>query len=183
MEKIIDIIKNRRSIRKYKDKPLAKRQVEEIIDSGRLAPSARNTQNWKFIVVTDKQLIKQMSEYVVSKVIDDPRYSFVKERSGQVDDPILYSAPALIFIVAEEKDKWSTINCALAAQNMMLYAYSIGIGSCFIGMARFINENSELKKRLKVPNGHIIQGTIALGYADEKPEMKERIKNNEWWIE
>jgi nitroreductase len=183
MNETLESIKNRRSIRKFEDKELTKQQIEEIIESGRLAPSARNDQNWKFIAVTNKELIKEMSDYVVNIVIDNPKYSFVKERKAIIDDPILYSAPAVIFIVAEEDDKWSTINCSLAAENMMIYAHSIGIGSCFIGMARFVNENQELVEKLKVPQGCVIQATLVFGYADEKPEFKERNKDNVTWID
>ena len=92
-----------------------------------------------------------------------------------------------LLIVAEEDDKWSTINCSLAAENMMIYAHSIGIGSCFIGMARFVNENQELVEKLKVPQGCVIQATLVFGYADEKPEMppKYRIEHmmffDKWW--
>lgn len=182
MNQILNAIKNRRSIRKYKNKPLNKEQIEEVIQAGRLAPSARNMQNWHFTVVTNKNLIKQMSEYVVGKTIEDPKYHFVRERSKTLSDPIFYSAPVVIFITADA-DKWSAINCALAAENMMLYAHSIGVGSCFIGMARFIEGSNEIMQNLNLPEGHEIYATLIFGYADEKPDFKKRETDNVSWID
>ena len=180
---VLESIKNRRSVRKYKNKPLTKEQIEEVIEAGRLAPTARNEQNLKFIVVTNKDLIKDMSDYVVNIVIDNPKYHFVKERKALIEDPILYSAPAVVFITAPKDDKWGSINCALAAQNMMVFAYSKGIGSCFIGMARFVTENQDFLTKLKVKEDHSVHATVIFGYADEQPEMKERKTDNLSFIE
>ncbi len=182
MNPTIQSIKERRAIRAYKDKPIEKEKIDEIINCGLMAPSARNLQPWKFVAVTDKKFIKEMAERVQSKVIGNPRYSFVKERSKTKQDAIFYSAPLVVFILGNEKSSWHVIDCSLAAENMMLAAHSLGIGSCPIGMARFLAEEKDIIKRLKFPEGHNLVLTLVFGYADEKPAPRERNKEAVEWI-
>ena len=183
MNEIIKTIKERRSVRTYKDKPIEKEKIEQILDCGLWAPSARNQQPWKFVVVTDKNLIKEMGKRIQDKVIDNPRYSFVKQRAETKEDAIFYSAPLVIFILGDKGNKWSTIDCSLAAENMILAAHSLGIASCPIGMARYIKEEKDLIEKLGFDENYELIITLIFGYADEEPEAKERNKNVVKWIE
>jgi len=183
MNEIIKTIKERRAIRAFKDRPIEKEKIQQIIEAGTWAPSARNLQPWKFIIVTNRQLIKEMGVRIQEKVIGNARYSFVKERAKTNEDAIFYSAPLVIFIFGDENNKWSTIDCSLTAQNMMLAAHSLGIGSCPIGMARFVKDERDIIKELDFPEDYELVLTIAFGYPDEKPEPKERNKNVVKWVE
>lgn len=179
----IKAIKERRAVRTYKDKPIEKEKIKEIIECGLWAPSARNLQTWKFIVVTDKNLIKEMGARIQNKVIDNPRYSFVKERAKTKEDAIFYSAPMAVFILGNKDNKWSIIDCSLAAENMMIAAKSLGIASCPIGMARYIKDEKDIVKKLNFPESYELVLTIAFGYADENPVAKERKKDAVNWVE
>ena len=183
MNPTIKTIKERRAIRAFQDKPIEKEKINEIIECGLWAPSARNKQSWKFIVVADKDLIKEMGKRVQEKVIDNPRYSFVKERAQTKEDAIFYSAPVVVFILGDKSNKWSTIDCSLAVQNMMLAAHSLGIGSCPIGMARFVVDEKDFVERLGFSDDCEIVLTLAFGYADENPEPKDRKKDVVTWVE
>ena len=183
MNETIKTIKERRAIRSYQDKPIEKEKIEQILDAGLWAPSARNLQPWKFIIVANKDLIKETAKRVQDKVINDPKYSFVKERAEIKEDAIFYSAPLVIFVLGDKENHWSTIDCSLAMQNMMLAAHSLGIASCPIGMSRHLKDEKDLIEKLGFDKNYELVLALTFGYADEKPEPKERNKDVIEWIE
>jgi len=183
MNDTIKTINERRATRTYKDEPIEKENINEIIECGLMAPNARHLQPWKFIAVTNKGLIKEIGRRIQNKVIDNPRYSFVKERAKTKEDAIFYSAPLVVFILGDKTNNWSAIDCSLAAENMMLAAKSLGIASCPIGMARFVQDEKDLMKRLGFPENYELIITLVFGYADENPEPKERRKDVVEWVE
>jgi len=183
LNETIKTIKSRRATRTYKNKPIEKEKIDEIIECGLMAPSARNKQPWKFILVTSKDLIKEMGKRIQNKVITNPRYSFVKERAKTKEDAIFYSAPLVIFILGDKDNHWSTIDCSLAAENMMLAAKSLGIASCPIGMARYIKDEKDFIEKLDFSENYELILTLVFGYADEKPAIKERNKDVVKWVE
>ncbi|MBW2977194.1 nitroreductase [Candidatus Woesearchaeota archaeon] len=177
MNETIKTIKSRRSVRAYKDKPIEKGKVKEILECGLRAPSARNLQTWKFIAVTNKELIMEVGKRIQDKLINNPRYSFVKQRAETKKDAIFYSAPLVAFILGDRENPWSAIDCSMAAENMMLAACSMGIASCPIGMARHIKDEKDIIEKLNFPENYELVLTVAFGYADEKPTQKERRKD------
>ena len=148
-----------------------------------MAPNARNMQAWRFIVVTNNSLIKEMGKRIQAKVIDNPRYSFVKERAKTKEDAIFYSAPLVIFILGDKANHWSVIDFSLAAENMMIAAKSLGIASCPIGMASFIKDEKDIIEKLGFDENYELILTLAFGYPDESPEPKERNRDAVKWIE
>lgn len=183
MNEVIKTIKERRAVRTYKDKPIEKEKINEILECGLWAPSGRNLQTWKFIVVTDRALIKEIAKRLQDKLINNPRYPFVKERAKTKEDAIFYSAPLVVFILGDEENRWSALDCSFAAENMMLAAKSLGIASCPIGMARYITEEKDLIEKLNFPENYKLIITLVFGYPDEKPEPKPRNKDVVRWVE
>ncbi len=184
MNQVIDNIKERRSIRRYKNKEIPKRLIKEIIEAGRYAPSAHNSQPWRFIVITNKKKIKELSNYVKSwfkrrerighiigffnKKIKDELEATKKRLVEQ--DLFFYDAPLLILICAKP-NRFTVQNCSSAAQNMMLAARSLGIGSCWIGFADLtVNRNRKLMGSLEVPKEHKIYAHLIFGYPVKFPE-------------
>lgn len=184
MNAVIENIRQRRSIRKYKNKRVPKRLIKDIIEAGRYAPSAHNSQPWRFIVIEDKKKIKELSEYVkkwfkrrvslgffvglfnkgIKEELEAAKKRLVKE------DLFFYNAPLLIIICAKPR-RFTKEDCACAAQNMMLVARSLGIGSCWIGFADIaINKNRKLMRSLGVPEGYKIMGHLIFGYPIKFPE-------------
>jgi nitroreductase len=183
MNEIIKTIKERRAVRKYKDKPIEKEKIDEILECGLMAPNARHLQPWKFVVLTNKDLIKEIAKRIQDKVIDNPRYPFVKERAKTREDAIFYSAPLVIFILGDKENHWSPLDCSYAAENMMLAAKSLGLGSCPIGMARHLRDEKDLIEKLGFDENYELIITLVFGYADEEPEVKERNKDVVEWVE
>jgi nitroreductase len=184
MNSIINNIKNRRSIRKYKDKKITKKLIKEIIEAGKYAPSSHNRQPWNFTIITNKKFIDKLSEDIKSwyksiitlstplSFINEVKKS-VKEMSARTKsekDLFFYHAPTVIVIHAPNK-KFFSEDCACAAQNMMLAAKSLDIGSCWIGFADIVlNKSIKIKKKLGIPLSNKIIATIALGYPEKFPK-------------
>jgi nitroreductase len=171
MENLMEIIKKRKSIRAYKDEPLQKDVVAAILEAGKYAPTARNMQRLEYKVITNKSLIDKLSVGITT--------ALKKEAPSMKSPPIFrpnffYNAPLLIIITGPKDNYWSMADAALAVQNIMLYATSIGLGSCFIGMARLIEKGENLLKELHISEDRMIAAAVICGYADEEPEAKEK---------
>lgn len=181
---IIQNIKTRRSIRNFKDKKIEKEILEEIIQAGKYAPSAINQQPWKFIVITNKEFMQKLTTSVKGELknILKKRYikSFkikeLKDRQIQKhifafafseEDIIFFNAPALILVLTQTKMFYDE-SCACCAQNMMLAAHSLGIGSCWIGFASALGLNKEIMNEIGIPENHHISAAIIFGYPDEQ---------------
>lgn len=134
------LIRSRRSIRRYKPEPLPLEVLKRIVDAARFAPSARNVQSWRFIVVHKPELVKEMNGTVTWLPGFGP---------GKGEEPTA-------FIVALG-DK---VNCAFAVGNLLLSAHAEGIGTCIIGSVDW----SRVKKLLKIPEKEQPFVVVTLGY-------------------
>ncbi len=183
MNKLIDNIKNRRSIRKYRDKAVSKAVIKQIIEAGKYAPSSHNSQPWRFIVITDRKLIRELAEMMkrfYKKILQlAPLLSFskgiqklkegAKTRVNSDKDLFFYDAPVLILICAKPKG-FALVDCACAAQNMMLMARSLDVGSCWIGFADRAFRSRKLMDKAKVPTGHKVMASLVFGYPTSFPK-------------
>lgn len=176
MNPTLETIYTRRSIRKFEDKPVTKAVIEQIIDAGRMAPSAMNRQPWHFIVVTDKDRIEQLSKGIAgaAQKFFDLLHGVNILKSADV---IFHGAPVVIFISAPDDNHWAGIDTGACIQNMMLAARSLGLDTCPIGLARHV-EKTKLLSTLNVPKGHRVQLAIIVGYGAEKGKLHKRKKNN-----
>lgn len=187
MNKVLDNIRNRRSIRKYKDKAIPKAIIKQIIEAGRYAPSSHNSQPWRFIVITNKKLIRELSDMIkewykhLLKLA--PLASFNKslkrlaeagkQRVESDKDMFFYDAPLLVLICAEPKG-FALVDCSCAAQNMMLAARSLGIGSCWIGFADRAFVSKKLMDKAGVPKGLKVMASLVFGYPLKFPGIVSR---------
>lgn len=199
MNEIMAHIKARRSRRDFLDNEIPEEIIEEIIEAGRYAPSALNKQPWKFIIVTNRDSIKRLSGIVkgilvailrflrVLKVFkrelkDQQVIGAIKKTVSSNADTVFYNAPLLILIVSSNTaSSYACRDCALASQNMMLYAHSLGIGSCFIGRADFLMRSREAKNIIGLPHQHKIHAAIVFGYVppeNQAPVIPMRRSDN-----
>jgi nitroreductase len=180
MVNIIDVIKSRRSIRKYLDKPISKETIDRLIEAAEWAPSGMNEQPWGFIIVQDNALIKELSDrsipYINEMIEKNPKFAGYKKRMAVKDFSIFYHAPCVVLVLGKT-DAFSYQNdCAMAAQNMMLAASSMGIGSCWVGMMNVLNEDKWFREKFQVPDNYRVVAPIALGYFENKdiPVIEKR---------
>ena len=153
-EIFLEFLKGRRSIRSFQDKPIKEKELEMILEAGRWTPSASNRQPWEFIVVRNKEILKKLSKTAFYG-------SFIK------------TVPLLIGIVAKTKTspKWYLIDTSLVSMHMMLMAWSLGIGTCWIG-----SMNREKAKEIigLGENDHLLT-ILPFGYIEgEIPEHTSR---------
>jgi nitroreductase len=148
----------------------------EIIKAGIYAPTASNQQLWRFAVVTQKaeidryaDLAKQLWQKNIGLKIaaatglGGPGISRYAKMLNAPGLHLFHHAPALVFIFAP-KSRLIREDCACAAENMMLAAASLGLGSCWIGLAAPLGQDSKTREELKVPVGYELMATLVLGY-------------------
>src|SRR3989338_4278476 len=172
MDDIISLIKSRRSIRKYLNKPILKEIIDKLIEVAKWAPSGMDEQSWGFIVVQDKSLIKELSDrsipYINKLIEGNSKFIRYKKRMAVKDFSIFYHAPCIIMILGRVDAFSYQVDCAMAAQNIMLAASSIGIGSCWVGMMNVLNEDKWFREKFQVPDNYRVVAPLALGYFENK---------------
>jgi nitroreductase len=170
----MEIIKKRTSIRSYQDKPLSQEMINSILEAARYAPTARNLQQLEYKVITNRDLIKKISDSIADVVKRD-------NPSMPARASFFYYAPLVIIITGPGDNPWIYSDAALAAQNVMLYATANNLGSCFIGMTRNIEKDQEMLRELHITEGRKIAASVICGYPDEKPAEKEKKINAEFF--
>ncbi|PKM90058.1 MAG: nitroreductase family protein [Firmicutes bacterium HGW-Firmicutes-12] len=166
---VIECIYNRRSIRKFKADPVPVEMINKLLETATLAPSSSNSQPWSFVVIQDVNLLKEFSDrskaIFLEKTKDnasDP-YGY-RAKLSKPDFNIFYNASTLITIYANSKNKLALGDCCLAAQNLMIAANSLGLGSCWIGFAEPLLDSADLKKELGIPPTYYAVSPMILGY-------------------
>ena len=167
-KKILELIISRQSDRKYSDKPVEMEKLGRILEAGRMAPSACNSQPWKFIVVTEPKLVEAIAEAASAKLIG--MNTFVTQ--AQVIIVIVRENPNMsskVGATIKNKD-YSLIDIGIASENICLQAKAEGIGSCIIGWF----DEKMLRKILTIPRSKRIELIITLGYSLSEQREKKR---------
>ncbi|AFH50872.1 Nitroreductase [Ignavibacterium album JCM 16511] len=150
---------NRRSIRKYKSLKIESEKISSILKAAMYAPSAMNLQPWHFIVINSKDVIN-------STVKSVPHAEMIKQ-SGNA---ILVCGDSNL----EKNESWLIQNCSAAVQNILLSAYELGLGSCWIAVQGIDEVVKNLKDQFKLPSEIIPIALVAIGYPDEEVKSEER---------
>jgi len=172
-------IKGRRSVRAYTDEPVSKEQIEAVLEAGIWAPTGMNRQPWKFIVIENKELIKYVSDE--TKVIVQQMMPAMAKQFQTEADIICYNAPVLILICTESDKQWghvSLLDSVLAAQNMFLKAYELGLGTCYMGFVELLSSKLYVLKKIGVPEGYEIRVPFILGHPKAKQGAGKRNNPN-----
>lgn len=185
-------IRTRRAVRKFKPVSIPRALVNKVIQAGKMAPSALNNQPWKFYVLEDRVQITDISTQV-RKVMTGSilREGLAKALKAAIsalhfkgaanflreEDPVFHGAPVVIFITAPDNDEWALIDAGMCMQNMMLAAHAIGLATCPVGFAKYI-EYTEAVKLLDLKRHEKVVLAVVMGYADEKPLPHERKTND-----
>ena len=160
--KVLDIIKERFSVRNYTDQPIEEEKLTLILEAARLAPSASNSQPWHFYVVKNREKIKALSLKMPlgSSVVSN---SFIAQAPVVIvatAGPIDLLRKAMAFIVNR---KWYYLDLGIALEHMVLTAWELGIGSCWIGWF----DEKKIKALLGIPNNQEVIALLTLGYSKE----------------
>ncbi|SFM79239.1 nitroreductase family protein [Methanolobus profundi] len=185
---VIENIKTRRSVMEYIDKEVSDEDIKTIIDAGIHAPSGFDIQPWFFVVVKNREMMKRMSDHckprlltMLEEATNDAAVEFKKKLSTD-DFHIFYDAPVLIIVLGNNASVTADIDCSLCAENMMLAAHSMGIGSCWIGTACFIQDNPELLEELGITPDYRVVAPIVMGYPVTEPGETDKKEPEVVWV-
>jgi nitroreductase/NAD-dependent dihydropyrimidine dehydrogenase PreA subunit len=185
-----DIILSRRSVRQFKNEPVPREIIEQILDVARYAPSASNSQNVGYIVITNKRLIEEtagnisgLASHLFNQTkkgigrlfvnltgLSKNRYlrvmNYVQEQNAQNGrDFILHDAPVLILIHAPKRTQFASDNCSIAATTIINYAHALGLGTCLTGLlTMFLRVSGNSRKKIGVPEGRRVYASLVMGY-------------------
>ncbi len=176
---VVETIMTRRSVRDYKEEAVDREQMAKVIECGIYAPSAMNKQTWAVRVVDDKAFLDGVTEIAVKQ---NPK---LKEQANFRN--FFRNAPTVAFIACPEESYSGEYDCGLLSENMMLSAWSMGIGSCCLGSVVGVMNSEEAKpymERLNLPEGYKLLVAIAFGYpAGEAPVAPERDASKAYYVE
>ncbi len=195
-----ETVLSRRSVRLYKQEPVPKEDIEDILDVARYSPTASNTMDVGYVVITDPELIDKTGRkifregeklmertqkpggWILKKLVNMSmggkgldlylqRLPMYREWMEQGRNPVIHNAPALIIIHGPKKGRFVRENCAIAAANITNYAHAKGYGTCYLGLVVVpMNRSKSMSQRLGVPDDRRAYLVLALG----KPQIKYR---------
>ena len=179
MNPVIENIKKRRSIRKYKEMQIEEEKIETIIEAGLYAPSGHNAQPWHFTVLQNKNKIDQIS-IGTKEALKDCETPIFRRMARNESFHILYDAPTVIVVSGKKEGAYSMeADLGAATQNMLLAAESLGVSSCWIGLVVEYFKGEEKDKRneeMGVPEGYEVQYAVTLGYSSLEGSPKAHIR-------
>ena len=159
---VTQVIKNRYSCRSYANKPIEKEKLDVIMDAARLAPSAKNLQDWRFILVTDEKGKQDLA-------------------AAARDQMFLAGAGAIIVAcgvddyVMSGGQKVGPIDISIALEHIALQATELGLATCWIGSY----DDAKVHELLGIPKGAEIIELMGLGYPADEIREKKRMRNEE----
>lgn len=193
-QQVLELLRARRSVRVFKNRPIEEETLKQILDAAALAPSAHNVRDTEFIVIRDKDTLRRISEQTMAYFVKagkmlhnpvtraffaliTPRALFkgamqmlpelviLEEAVAKGEEPILRGAPCLLVSHAAASLSFPETNAALAIHNATLHAQALGLGSFQVGFVTGASRSSKgLRQVLGIPPGHQVQATLALGY-------------------
>ena len=183
-EDILKIIRARRSVRDYLPNEVPDDLVREMIRAGCHAPSAMNKQPWRFVVM--KKLAEKAREMWMERDLSasNPEITKLANMVSRSGFNIFYNAPLLIMVFSHPSAFSPQIDCALAAENMMIAARALGIGSCWIGLGSPLGQVASIMEDLGVPEECKLMACLIFGYPvkllERTPKRVENVILN--WI-
>ena len=176
---VISAIMNRRSIRRYEDKAVPRELLEKVAECGIHAPNAVNGQKWEVRIVDSPAFIDGVTRVFLEEAPEAAaRNSFFKN--------VFRNAPAIICVAGAE-GRFTDIDCGLMGENMMLAAYSLGLGTCCLGGPVDLMVNNPKARpfydALQFSEGYTLRYILAIGYPDEAPEARARDKSKIQFVE
>jgi len=167
------LVRQRRSIRRYLDKPVEREKILVCIEAARLAPSAENVQPWRFLIIDDLDIKKTFAREVFSGI-----YSFSRFAANA---PVLILILARLDIIANRIGKqiqninFYLIDIGITGEHIVLQAEELGLGTCWIGWFNI----RKARKFFKISRKYKIVSIIALGYYEKKPSKERKRKRLE----
>jgi len=184
---LMSAIRDRRAVRDYKHDAVDRWTVERLIDAAVLAPSAMNRQPWSFAVILDRDRIaglgNRAKHWLVANHAELHVAGFALQELQRPGFMPFHGAPGLVIVLANSADGRAAEECCLAAENLMLAARGVNLGTCWIGFARPWLNLPEVKAELDLPETADVVAPIVLGYPKAWPDSRGRRPADIHWLD
>lgn len=164
---LLDIVKKRRSVRKYKDKAVGSKAIDRIIEAASFAPSGMNMQPWKFVIISGKPAKAEIRK----------AYDLARKNIGAYEQDSSFLEKAALIAVCCDDKPYSSSSVFMAVENMLLAATALKLGSIVMTCITEPESNKKIKQLLKIPEDIRLIALVAVGYPDESPAPKPRKKS------
>jgi nitroreductase len=181
-----EVLKTRRTIRSYTAEPVARADLEELIQNAVLAPTGMNFQPWAFTVVTSREVMRRLNEIAVGILRRPEALQGMPQRMREIVNApgycIFYNAPALIAIAGDTKVPGAIYDCQLAAENLFLAAHAKGLGTCYMGFLQLAADHPEAHELLRLPPGFKMMAAAIVGHPDVRPAGPPKTPPRIAWV-
>jgi len=166
-------IRSRHAVRSYRRQSVAEPDVRRLLEAAVRAPNAKNEQPWSFAVVQNRELLQQYSDQVKAQLRADGGGGSPASRALLLSESfdVFYGAGTLIVICGRTDSEHAAADCWLAAENLMLTACDLGLGTCPVGSAVAVLNSPKVKAELDIPRGLAAIAPIVVGYPDEPASL------------
>lgn len=167
----------RRSIREYTSKKVDSKRMRSLIEAAVKAPTAMHSEPWGFAIIQNVDLLKELSD--VAKPMFIKQFEHDTQDLDALNNPefnIFYDASTLVVVCANKDSPYAVADCWLGAENMMLAACGMGLGSCVIGMALLALNNKQEKSKLGISENYEAIAPIVIGFPRKDTVASKRKK-------
>lgn len=174
----IEAINLRSSVRSFNDRNISKETIRELLSAAVRAPTAMHQEPWAFGVIQDRQLLKSLSDRAKPLFVAEMHHAhFNDEALRYFENPnfnVFYNAGTLILVCGKAANPMAQADCWLAAENLMLAACSMGLGSCVIGSASEALNTQQVKTQLGIPEYMQVVAPIIVGIPESENKPTPR---------
>jgi nitroreductase len=185
MNETLKVLRERRSTRKFKSEQISSSELQAILEGGLYAPSGGNDQSWNFTVIQNAELLEELNVQSKEALKSHPN-EIVQKMAINDKYNVFYEAPTVIIVSGRETAIAPELDCAAAAENMLIAAESIDIGACWITFVGFLfnsEKGAKYKEKLTIPEGYTPYYAVVLGYkAVNLTNAAERKENTVQYI-
>ena len=177
---VFETILARRSVRSYRPREVDHATIQTLLEAAVRAPTAVHEEPWAFAIVQDRELLRHLSDLAKPVFVAEARRAGLAETGTIIEHytsptyNIFYNAGTLIVICARPLGPYVAADCWLAAENLMLTACALGLGSCVVGAALPALERPEIKTELDIPAGYVPVAPLIVGYAQGETAYSPR---------
>ena len=176
---LMDVIYARRTVRGYTGKPVSREIIDKLLDAAVQAPTGMNAQPWAFGIIEGVERLRDYSDRAKAYLLEHlDEFPGLERYRGMFEDPqqnLCYGAPACIVVYSRPGGATPVNDCTMAAQNIMLAACDMGLGSCWVGFLGFLLNQPDVKQAFGVPDDYQALAPIVIGYAagETSPVQKD----------